>query len=133
MPLVRVICEMVEDLDNYADPKSIIVLNVILNRANYIKTEIQSFGYNKCWTENRKTYKEYPFILKLDGLSSGWGRLDYGGFDEDADDQINLIHQPIRRNTEFTLCEHGDGKDARYTYVVTGMHVFEEEPPKHPG
>ncbi len=118
MPLVRVSCQMTEDQNYDEDPQSIIVLYVALGPDNRLNTKIQSIGYNRCWTENGRVYKRYPFILDLNGVPPEWGRLDYGGFDEDSDDRINLIGRSISCDTEFTFSERRDGEETQYTYVV---------------
>ncbi len=121
MSLSRVVCEMTENQDYDSDPQSKIVLQVVLTSENRINTEIQSFGYNTCWTGHGTTYKKYPFILQVDTDALAPFRLDYGGHDEKSEDRLNLQSKTIKAGEMFTYYECRDGERSEYIYQITGV------------
>jgi hypothetical protein len=60
-------------------------------------------------------------MLEFDKRKKITGKINYGGWDNESDNRLNIFDKKIKRNETYTFFEFVDGIRREYVYLITNV------------
>lgn len=118
MSWYRIYATMIDDGEHNPDKDTFIVLQVKLDENHQVNPKAQAFGYTREWDEESGAYSKYPFILDYRSQSRIAGKMNYGGWDTESDNHLNIYDKAIKENELFTWFEDLESTSEQVIYRI---------------
>jgi hypothetical protein len=112
---------MIDDGEHNEDNETIIVLQVKLDQNNMIRRDSEVFGYTQERDEETNSYQKYTFILDVESSEAVMGKMNYGGWDNETDNRLNIHEKEIKTNELFTWFESLESKSEQVIYRINHL------------